>query len=120
MRDCRLQTLEPAGERAVAQFRDIVIPAGPRLRWSGFWRTCFRSGSRPRGRPRWNSTRPAVATPMTSPACILRRIVKRRGLPKVWHHAMEYLLADAGRSNLPREQRFGRLRPALVLVGGAW
>jgi len=28
MRDCRLQTLEPDGEQAIAQFRDIVIQDG--------------------------------------------------------------------------------------------
>ena len=50
---------------------------------------------------------------------LVSALVRGRGLPKAWQHAMEYLLANAGRSNLPREQRIGRLRPGLVLVGGA-
>jgi len=42
-----------------------------------------------------------------------------RGLRQAWRHAMEYLLANAGRANVPREHRIGRLRTGLVLVGGA-
>jgi hypothetical protein len=46
-------------------------------------------------------------------------LVRGRGWPKAWHHAMEYLLANAARSNLPREKRIGRLPSGLALVGGA-
>ena len=50
---------------------------------------------------------------------LVAALVKGRGLRKAWQHAMEYLLANAGRSNVPREQRIGRLRSGLVLVGSA-
>jgi len=50
---------------------------------------------------------------------LVSALVKGRGLRKVRQHAMEYLLANAGRSNVPREQRIGRLRSGLVPVGGA-
>ena len=50
---------------------------------------------------------------------LVSALVKGCGLRKAWQHAMEYLLANAGRSNLPREQRIGRFRSGLVLVGGA-
>ena len=50
---------------------------------------------------------------------LVSALVRGRGLPKAWQHAMAYLLANAGRSNAPREQRIGRLRSGLVLVGGA-
>jgi len=49
---------------------------------------------------------------------LVAALVKGRGLRKVWQHAMEYLLVNAGRSNVPRDQRIGRLRSGLVLVGG--
>jgi hypothetical protein len=50
---------------------------------------------------------------------LVSALVRGRGLPAAGRHAMEYVLANAGRSNLPREQRIGRLRSGLVLVGAA-
>jgi len=50
---------------------------------------------------------------------LVAALVKGRGLRKAWQHAREYLLANAGRSNVPRDQQIGRLRSGLVLVGGA-
>ena len=50
---------------------------------------------------------------------LVSALVKGRGLRQAWQHAMAYLLANAGRANVPREQRIGRLRSGLVLVGGA-
>jgi hypothetical protein len=50
---------------------------------------------------------------------LVSALLRGRGLQKAWQHAMEFLLANAGRANVPREQRIGRLRSGLVLVGGA-
>lgn len=50
---------------------------------------------------------------------LVSALVSGRGLRQAWRHAMEYLLPNAGRSNVSRERRIGRLRPGVVLVGGA-
>jgi hypothetical protein len=50
---------------------------------------------------------------------LVAALLKGRGLRQAWQHAMAYLLANAGRSNVPREQRIGRLGSGVVLVGSA-
>jgi hypothetical protein len=52
-------------------------------------------------------------------AAIVEALLRGRGLLTALQQAMQYLLANARRSDVGRERTTGRLRAGLVLVGGA-
>ena len=159
MRDCRLQTLEPDGERAVAQFRDIVIQDGSSFALKRALKAVFPGQFTTKGPAAVElhaTYNPHIAAGLISAglcAALLKRflahaaqrvghgtaistrrvalcahllltdlvaaLLRGRGLLKARQEAMEYLLANAGRANVPHEHRIGRLRSGLVLVSAA-
>ena len=50
---------------------------------------------------------------------LVHALLRGRGLLSALRRTMQYLLANARRANVPREQRIGRLRSGLALVGAA-